>query len=68
MTERANNTIHVIANCRDCDWNCEDIATARDKARKHAKQHGHYVSVEIGYAVAYDCRAKNPKKSKKDQP
>lgn len=53
-----NGTIHVIANCRDCDWSCERVETARAAGLRHAKRYGHLVSVEVGRAVTYDYRAK----------
>jgi hypothetical protein len=53
---KRQNVIHVIANCRDCEWSCEDIETAQDKAKRHAKKLKHYVSVEVGLAFTYDHR------------
>lgn len=45
--------IHAIAHCRDCNFKDEDFQTAQETARKHNKEKGHTVDVEIGYWRMY---------------
>jgi len=52
------SVIHVIANCRDCAWECADYLTAQSLAAKHAKKNRHTVSVEVGRAGTYDGKVK----------
>lgn len=56
--------IHAIFNCTDCRWNSENYLNAASAARKHASQHGHFVSGEIGYHVEFGTETrKQPKKA-----
>lgn len=50
--------VHVIANCRDCDWTTEDYVTGRVAAYRHAKSRKHRVLVEVAYGGLYDGRTK----------
>jgi len=46
--------VHAIAHCSDCLWKNEDYHTARRSAYAHARQTGHEVVVETGYAQYYN--------------
>lgn len=48
--------VHGIANCCDCQWECQDYLTVQRKAANHAKRRHHKVSVDLSYAVTYDER------------
>lgn len=52
--------VHLIADCRDCDWRCEEYLTGQRKAREHANRHGHRVSADLGYIVEYGPSKKEP--------
>lgn len=45
--------IHGIANCTQCDWQCQDYLTVQARAAQHARSTGHRVSAELGYSVTY---------------
>jgi len=45
--------VHGIAECKGCDWYCEDYLTLQRKAREHANRTGHTVRVELGYVTEY---------------
>lgn len=46
--------IHRIAHCQNCDWQEEDWKKALNKARKHATETGHKVSIETGVWGTYN--------------
>ena len=45
--------IHAIAECKDCDWRCEDYLNAQRLTREHAAKTGHTVAIDLGYAAEY---------------
>lgn len=45
---------HVIAQCQDCEWRCEDYNIAKTKAIQHSKKELHRVVVETGNVVYYN--------------
>jgi len=51
--------IHLIAECEDCDWCCEDYMNGKMLAAAHAKKYKHKVTVEAGSYGVYDGRVKN---------
>lgn len=59
------NVIHVIANCRDCEWDCQFREDAQEQAKAHAIQFKHLVSVEVGIGITYDYR--KPKLQKRSR-
>lgn len=48
--------IHAIAVCTDCSFEEGDYKMAVEKARLHAEQTGHEVTVETGFAMIYNER------------
>lgn len=50
---RGYKLIHGIAHCQDCDWKEEKFTKASSEARKHHKQTGHTVDVELGFWKKY---------------
>jgi len=47
--------IHKLAECSDCDWNCEDYQTdVKKRARYHAEKNKHIVNVEYGDSTEYN--------------
>ena len=52
-TAARKGLIHGIANCTECDWQCQDYLTVERQAAKHARITGHRVGAELGYAVTY---------------
>ena len=46
--------VHIIAECKDCDWRTESHKNGQAIAAKHAKKYKHLVTVEIGIVVEYD--------------
>lgn len=46
---------HVIAVCKECDFETENYNTGRREAQQHVAKTGHLVSVETG--VFYDIYA-----------
>lgn len=46
--------VHAIMDCLDCDWYCDEFLTAQSEASKHAKDTGHKIHGELGYAVRYN--------------
>jgi len=46
--------VHAVAYCQECDWKCEDYHIAVRAARDHARQTGHKIVVETGYAQTYN--------------
>ena len=50
--------IHAIANCSDCEWRCENYLSAQVKARRHNRETGHKVMVELGYRTVYERKKK----------
>jgi len=49
--------VHFIAHCTDCSWETGDFITGQKAASDHARNKGHKVSAESGYAVEYNGRA-----------
>lgn len=45
--------VHAIAKCEDCDFTDEYYLTAVDNGRKHNKNTGHKVTVEVGFVYKY---------------
>jgi hypothetical protein len=45
--------IHAVADCRNCDWRCEDYLTAQAEAEKHVADAQHTVTLELGYCAEY---------------
>lgn len=56
--------VHGIANCTQCDWQCQDYLTVQARAARHAKETGHRVDAELGYAVTYSRTNQQPKEPK----
>jgi len=50
--------VHVIAQCRDCSWECQNYLTAQKLAARHARVKKHVVSVDVGKAGTYDGKSK----------
>jgi hypothetical protein len=46
--------VHVIAECKDCDWRTESYKNGQAIAAKHAKKYEHVVIVDVGLVVEYD--------------
>ena len=46
--------VHVSMTCQDCGKEFEDYLNGQAVAAKHAKDHKHLVTGEIGLAVRYD--------------
>jgi hypothetical protein len=46
--------IHAIADCSECDFHAEDYLMASEKARDHARNTGHRVTLEQGYATTFN--------------
>lgn len=51
-------TVHVIAECRNCDKFWDDYSTAIQKARAHADSTNHTVRVERGQTWTYNPNKK----------
>jgi hypothetical protein len=47
-------TIHIIAQCADCEWRSEDYVYGEREAGRHAQQTGHTVSVERGQVYRFN--------------
>jgi hypothetical protein len=41
--------IHGIAHCSECDWQEEDYRTVLKNSKKHHKETGHEINIELGY-------------------
>lgn len=52
--------VHFMAECEDCDWQTGDYLDGPRRASDHAKNHGHKVTGESGYAHTYDHRGTKP--------
>lgn len=50
-------TIHVIAECQECDWSTQDFQTGKAEAARHHRRTGHEVHGEVGKAFRYGERA-----------
>ena len=48
--------VSCIANCQDCSWETESYKNGQAIAAKHAKHHGHLVTVEVVFSGRYDRR------------
>jgi hypothetical protein len=59
--ERAFGITHGMAECLDCGWSTQQYKNAQATAARHAKAHGHKVSVEIAMSGYYDGRAEREK-------
>jgi hypothetical protein len=46
--------VHFIADCSECDWYSDDFIDGPKKAADHAKQTGHKISGEKGYACRWN--------------
>ena len=42
------HVIHVIAQCKICDWSSEDYVSGEKLALNHHNRTGHKVRVEVG--------------------
>ena len=51
--------IHLIAECQDCDWHCENYKNGQAQAAVHAKKHKHLVHYEIGLCGDYDGKVED---------
>lgn len=57
MVEKTKErTIHVLAECRNCQETWDDYKTAVSKARRHAEVTGHTVRVERAQFWTYNPR------------
>jgi hypothetical protein len=54
--KKAFGVVHVIAECQDCNWECQNYKNGQALAAKHAKHHKHKVIVEVGLDGYYDGR------------
>jgi hypothetical protein len=52
--------VHAVANCAECSWECQDYLTTQAKASAHAQSTGHFVTMDLGYAVEYGERKVRP--------
>lgn len=52
--------VHAIIGCTVCDAEWQDFTTAQEKAAAHARETGHYVRGEVGYAVEYGKQLATP--------
>jgi len=52
--KHTQHKIHCIAWCHDCAITWEEWTTARKQAYAHAKETGHRVNGEIGFAFQYN--------------
>lgn len=48
--------VHAIFDCCVCGMRFENYLTAQNSARQHAKQTGHRVQGETGFAVSYQSK------------
>jgi len=46
--------VHIIAECKDCNWRTESYKNGQAIAAKHAKKYKHVVAVDVGLMVEYD--------------
>jgi len=46
--------VHVVAECKDCNWRTESYKNGQAIAAKHAKKYKHVVIVDVGLMVEYD--------------
>ncbi len=46
--------VHVIAECKDCNWRTESYKNGQAIAAKHAKENKHVVTVDVGLVVEYN--------------
>ena len=46
--------VHVIAECKECEWRTESYKNGQAIAAKHAKKYEHVVIVDVGLVVEYD--------------
>jgi hypothetical protein len=59
--KKAFGVTHGIATCNTCGWTTESYKNAQAIAAKHAKDKGHVVVGEVGYAYTYDGRGASPR-------
>lgn len=52
--KHTQHKIHCIAWCKDCDKTWEDHRIAKKQAYYHAKNTGHQVCGEVGFAFKYN--------------
>jgi hypothetical protein len=48
ITITTPTTTHLIGQCQNCAWRTEDYRDGDAKARRHAKEWGHEVTIERG--------------------
>ena len=49
--------VHVIAECKDCNWQTENYKNGQAIAAKHARKYEHVVIVDVGLIVEYDGKS-----------
>jgi hypothetical protein len=55
--------MHVMANCRNCDWSSHDYQKGQAEAARHARKTGHEIEGELGYAFRYETSSENGRDS-----
>lgn len=56
--------VHAMARCEDCGREWSNYKTATDLAAKHARETGHAVRGEVGYAMAWGPGAEAGKENR----
>lgn len=62
-----SNKVHAVADCRDCDWCCENLKTAQSNARYHSARTGHTVRIEVAFAYHYKFKPSGHKQEAENE-
>ena len=53
--KREQGAVNLLAVCHDCEWK-DATDEGEALAQEHAEAKGHFVSIEMEFAVIYDGR------------
>ncbi len=57
VKQETSPIIHVVCDCKNCDWETGDYRKALSQARAHVHKTGHAVSCDIGRFVDFYPKA-----------